>query len=391
MSQFPKVKILRADQREGLIKARLRGAAVAKAPTLTFLDSHVECTIGWLEPLLDRIARNSTTVVCPVIDIIDDNTFHYSFQSSESLQVGGFDWSLTFDWHVLPNSEAQRKKDPSEPTRSPTMAGGLFSIDKAFFVKLGSYDPDFDIWGAENLEISFKTWMCGGTLEIIPCSHVGHVFRKVSPYKWRPGVDVLRRNTIRLAEVWMDEYAKYYYVRTGLDKGDFGDISERVKLRKDLGCKSFKWYVENVYPDLVIPDNYAEGYLTNEALSNETCLDAVVNDEDISGTLQTFDCHFLGGNQFFELNKKLELKKGEHCVEYSASGSGLQLYQCHGLKGNQEWMVNLTTSQLFHPDSNMCLSVSETNNPVMAICDEASPNQKWTFQHLYEEKIRIQE
>lgn len=59
--------------------------------------------------------------------------------------------------------------------------------------------------------------MCGGTLEIVPCSHVGHIFRKRSPYKWRSGVNVLKKNSIRLAEVWMDDYAKYYYERIGND------------------------------------------------------------------------------------------------------------------------------------------------------------------------------
>lgn len=120
-------------------------------------------------------------------------------------------------------------------------------------MKLGMYDPGFDIWGGENLEISFKTWMCGGTLEIIPCSRVGHIFRKTSPYKWRSGLNVLGTNLVRLAAVWLDDYAKYFYAYSKNQPKNYGDISERVKLRKELNCKPFAWYLENIHPEQFNP------------------------------------------------------------------------------------------------------------------------------------------
>lgn len=50
--------------------------------------------VGWLEPLLARIAQDPQTVVCPVIDVVSDDSLEYHYRDSSGVNVGGFDWSL---------------------------------------------------------------------------------------------------------------------------------------------------------------------------------------------------------------------------------------------------------------------------------------------------------
>ncbi len=132
------VSIIRQEKREGLIRSRLAGAAMVKGDVIIFLDSHIEVTEGWLQPLLDPISQNYTNVVTPIIDVIDDTTFKFNYGTASSLNVGGFDWNLQFTWHALPEREQQRRKHHLEPVRTPTMPGGLFAISKQFFIDIGT-------------------------------------------------------------------------------------------------------------------------------------------------------------------------------------------------------------------------------------------------------------
>lgn len=335
LTSLPKVHVIRNKVREGLIRSRILGTNEAKGDYIMFLDSHCEVNIGWLEPLLERVMQDQKTVASPVIDVIDLNTFHY--RASSAQLKGGFDWSLHFKWIPLSKEERAKKTGPTEPFLSPTVAGGLFLVNKEWLMRLGTFDSGLDIWGGESLEISLKTWLCGGHLEVVPCSRIGHVFRKKHPYTFPEGNALTYlRNSKRIADVWLDEYRRFFYEARPNSVDLMEDkLDEQLKIKEQLNCKPFQWYLENVFPELKLPneENSAFGQL-------------------IQGTL---------------------------CLQSEGDGSAVVLSQCSENVISQHGWAYSTQSKAIHHNS-LCLTVPRGSKfPQLQTCQH-SPQQEWSRQ-----------
>eukprot|EP00039_Didymoeca_costata_P019929 m.339440 g.339440 ORF g.339440 m.339440 type:complete len:491 (-) comp18806_c0_seq1:54-1526(-) len=247
--QFEKVRVLRIKERGGLIRAKVVAAKEATGDVLLFLDSHCEANDGWLEPLLDAVKRDRTTVAMPIIDAVQFETWEWR---TGVLERGVFDWTQKFFWMQLTPEDHAKRKSKSEPYISPAMAGGLFAMDRKYFFEIGAYDMGMETWGGENIEMSLRVWMCGGRLLVLPCSHVAHVFREKSPYKFKNDdpAGTIGYNQNRAAEVWMDDHKERYYMNTDNKKYGYGNITDRIKFREEHNCKSFQWYIDTIYPEL---------------------------------------------------------------------------------------------------------------------------------------------
>uniref|UniRef100_A0AAX7V7N0 Polypeptide N-acetylgalactosaminyltransferase n=1 Tax=Astatotilapia calliptera TaxID=8154 RepID=A0AAX7V7N0_ASTCA len=400
LTQIPKVRCLRNGRREadtlygaawtcrshtlklpvhcfsargGLIRSRVRGANTASASILTFLDSHCEVNTDWLQPMIQRVKEDHTRVVSPIIDVISLDNFAYLAASADLR--GGFDWSLHFKWEQIPIEQKMARSDPTQAIRTPVIAGGIFVMDRSWFNHLGQYDTHMDIWGGENFELSFRVWLCGGSLEILPCSRVGHVFRKRHPYDFPEGNALTYiKNTRRAAEVWMDEYKQYYYsARPSAQGKAFGSITDRLALRRKLNCKPFRWYMENVYPELRVPEQEAVSSVLKQG---GLCLETRGTDG-----LGLAECRGLGANrpqsQRWELIEPL-IRQQDLCLAISAftAGSKVKMEPCNTKEPRQKWKPKGTALQ--HMVSGLCLdSQTPMGPPVILQCRPQMASQSW--------------
>ncbi|XP_046328023.2 polypeptide N-acetylgalactosaminyltransferase 13-like [Haliotis rufescens] len=382
---LPKVKLVRASSRVGLIGARLLGVAAATAPVLTFLDSHVECMKDWLQPMLSRLRVSDHHVTYPIVHIINYVDF-----SIEEVQIGTrglFHWmDLSYFPYRAPGHVLSSRLSAADPIRSATMPGGIFSMSRRYFDQLGGYDSGLKTWGSENTELSFKVWMCNGSIEVLPCSGIAHVFRHINPNLDHNFYDTITRNAMRVAHVWMDQY-KYFFFNNFIEDNQmphFGDVSDRVSLRESLKCHDFDWYMHNVATDLHAPTDALHVQEIRHKRKSNVCLaHSFTKPEILVGVCEGFMRHqkvwymedagrllgeVLNGNQTWScLTLKDDMVTSEACLK--------------GLK-RQQWQYTPAMT-IRHVEVDKCVTLEDRDTLSLHTCTQGS-SQVWemkTFVH----------
>lgn len=381
------VKVVRNQKREGLIRARIEGWKVATGQVTGFFDAHVEFTAGWAEPVLSRIQENRRRVILPSIDNIKQDTFEVQRYENSA---HGYSWEL-WCMYISPPKDWWDAGDPSLPIRTPAMIGCSFVVNRKFFGEIGLLDPGMDVYGGENIELGIKVWLCGGSMEVLPCSRVAHIERKKKPYNSNIGF-YTKRNALRVAEVWMDDYKSHVYIAWNLpleNPGiDIGDVSERRALRKSLKCKNFQWYLDHVYPEMRRYNNtVAYGELRNNK-AKDVCLDQGPMENH---TAILYPCHGWGP-QLARYTKEGFLHLGAlgtttllpdtRCLVDNAKSRLPQLLDCDKVKSSlyKRWNF-IQNGAIMNRGTGRCLEVENRGLAGIDLTLRSCTGQRWTIKN----------
>lgn len=377
------VKVVRLPERSGLIRARLAGAEIAQGDVLTFLDSHCECSPHWLEPLLQRIAEDDHRVVCPVIEAIDADTFAVSMTTARKAPMGSFGWGLEFHWVPQPPGGAKGVESFS----TEVIDGSCFAINRQYFWDLGGYDPDMTGIDSEDIEFSFRVWMCGGSLEINPCSKVGHIMHDEPIELDDEFLDYTVYNKMRLAEMWMDDFKWNFYRRCPRARWlDVPDVSDRVALHEKMQCGNFPWFIKNIAADaFLVPYNQL---ITHGEIRPSTDDDICLDSNNVHGmpgsAVDLAPCLFLGKGQYFELTDQSEIRQNaisELCIAAYDTGEVVTekcQYPWADPTDEQLWLF-MPDGHIYHIATNKCLTYNMNKLSVSLLSCVKSTNQLWTF------------
>jgi GT2 family glycosyltransferase len=172
-ARFPAVRILAQPANAGFARALAAGIAAARHALVFAMNSDLEVEPGFLEPLVEAVDDPAVFAAVPrVVRWAPGTPADGRVESLVRLtSAGGF-----------PRLEQPCLAVPPEPEPDPALGplpvpfalGGAALLRAADFVALGGFDPLFEPFYLEDVDLGWRAWQSGRRVLYVPRSLVRH-------------------------------------------------------------------------------------------------------------------------------------------------------------------------------------------------------------------------
>lgn len=163
--RHPTVRVLTQAENGGFGSALLAGAREARCELMFAMNPDVSVRPGFLDPLVDALLDPSVFAVSPRVLLDGDESRPESHNllrfEDGRLQIVPREWSV----------------DPQEARPVPFCVGGAFLVDRAEFLAGEGFDPLFEPFYWEDVDLCLAAWRRGRRVLEIPLSVVEHHHR----------------------------------------------------------------------------------------------------------------------------------------------------------------------------------------------------------------------
>ena len=170
-SEFTNIKIIENGSNLGFAEGYNQALQSVEEEYVVLLNSDVEVTEGWLEPLIKRLSDSNTAACQPkILSYSEKNKFEYAGASGGMIDSLGYPYcrGRMFDYTEVDNGQY------NNPIPIFWATGTCLAIKKSAYFEVGGLDTDF-FAHMEEIDLCWRLHRAGYSIWIQPNSEIYHV------------------------------------------------------------------------------------------------------------------------------------------------------------------------------------------------------------------------
>lgn len=172
-SNYPEVGVICLEKNYGFAEGYNRALAAVSSPYVVLLNSDVEVSEGWWQPLLKYMESHPDVGACQpkIMSYKDRSRFEYAGASGGYLDCLGYPYCRG---RLFDNVEEDNGQYDTDPVEVAWASGACLMVNREVYFKAGGLDPKF-FAHMEEIDLCCRMWGLGYKVMALSDSRVYHV------------------------------------------------------------------------------------------------------------------------------------------------------------------------------------------------------------------------